>query len=69
MVKLPACFNDAHNQRIMARRAVLAFATHLLDTTVNHAWRVRAWQTPDVAVCLGRFDRVAAPAAKRRRVA
>jgi hypothetical protein len=52
---LPACFNDSHNKRIMRHRAALASATRAMALQANREWFARAWQTPDVAVALGRF--------------
>jgi hypothetical protein len=53
---LPACFDDAHNQRIMAHRARLASATRALTWQTNDEWFARMWRTPDVGMCLGRYD-------------
>lgn len=45
------------NARIMRAREAQYHAHHCLVVDINLAWFERMWDTPDVAVCLGRFDR------------
>ena len=44
------------NARIMRERIAQHDDAQLLMLDVNHDWFTRMWDTPDVAMCLGRYS-------------
>jgi hypothetical protein len=44
------------NTKIMIYRLENRIRELELMLELNHDWRMRMWDTPDVAMCLGRYD-------------